>query len=88
MRASPLACRSKEVGTKLRNRGRKRNVLKLRSKEKANDVVENNTVHTVQFSLPRRKWHPWAIENLWSGRGLLVKLQLQVSLSNNDSQTE
>lgn len=40
-----------------------------------------------EFPIDTRKWPPWAIENhLWSPRGLLAKLQAQVSLSNNDTE--
>ena len=58
----------------------------LRRKTAINLIFHDNKDRILRIIfLDIQKWHPWAIENhLRFSRGLLAKLQLQVSLSNND----
>lgn len=70
-----------------KNSGRKQNIYTERKGRSTMFSEITWPVVYAQFFLDTRKWHPKAIENhLWSGRGLLAKLWLQVSLSNNDTE--
>jgi len=71
----------------IKNSGRKQNMYAERKGRSTMFFEITQPVLYAQFFLDTRKWPPRAIENhLWSERGLLAKLRLQVSLSNNDTE--